>query len=323
MRYDNSAKVACRVTVANAFLQPLASPLASSFIAMFTSDSGILGKFIRTNAPALENDIVNYLHHTSNGPLTLVYDGATHVGYQRPSKVWQHWYCRTPPGIHLYECSTFLKDWYNRDNHYYKTEVRKDPIKGRSLIALESVPKGSFVLPDDAASSLRLDSDQWTALNEFVERFPDADLYRSIRDFFVAYGFMSEPLGQSGWCVSIANNSTFTNHACTAQEANVKYVDELYISEDGSDIRFSPFQVRYAELVGVLTRATRDVVAGEELQMDYYTFRSYPESDEFHNDILDRICSAGIGMVAPEDGDLLVGFTNRSIGASSAGATND
>ena len=46
-------------------------------------------------------------------------------------------------------------------------------------------------------------------------------------------------------------------------------MDELYISEDGSDIPFfSPFQVRYAEPVGVLTRATRGVAVGEELQMD-------------------------------------------------------
>ena len=289
-------------------LQPLASPMASSFIAMFVDDSHILAKFIRTNAPAIEIDIVNNFHHSTNGPLTLVYDGATHVDYQRPSRAWQHWHCRTPPGNHMYECTHFLRDWYDRDMHYYHTEVRKHAIKGRSLTAVKPIPKGVFVLPDDATAMLRLDHDQWNALNDFIARFPDADLYRQVRDFFVAYGFQSEGMGQTGWAVSVANNSTFTNHACTEHEANVKYVDDLYISEDDDDIRFSPFQVRYVELAAVLTRTTRDVEAGEELQMDYASFRSYPGSDSFHVGLLNNICNSGSGMVAPDEGDLLIGY---------------
>lgn len=62
--------------------------MASSFIAMFVEDSHLLGKFIRTNAPAIEVDIVNHFHHSTHGPLTLIYDGATHVDYQRPSRAW-------------------------------------------------------------------------------------------------------------------------------------------------------------------------------------------------------------------------------------------
>ena len=58
----------------------------------------------------------------------------------------------------------------------------------------------------------------------------------------------------------------------------------------------------------MLTRATRDIAAGEELQMDYSTFRSYPESDSFHTDLLGQICNSGVGMVAPDDGDLLLGL---------------
>ena len=280
---------------------------------MFTADSQVRGKFIRTNVPAIEIDIVEHFHHTKGGPLTIIYDGATHAGYQRPSKVWQNWRCKTPPGNQLYECTTFLQDWYNRENHFYKTEVRKDLVKGRSLIAVEAIPKGSFVLPDDAASAMRIDNDQWTALNKFVERFPDADLYRQVRDFFVAYGFISDALGQSGWCVSIANNSTFTNHACTEFEANVKYVNDIYTSEDGVEIGFSPLQVRYAELVGVLARATRDIAAGEELQEDYKAFRTYPERDSFHMDLLGRICNAGVGMVAPDGGELLLGLGDPTV----------
>jgi SET domain-containing protein len=117
--------------------------------------------------------------------------------------------------------------------------------------------------------------------------------------------------------VSIANNSTFTNHACTEDEANVHHVDDLFTSEDGDDIGFSPLQVRFADLVGVLARATRDVAAGEEIHIDYATFRSYPESDSFHMDLLGQICNSGVGMVAPDDGDLLLG-----LGGPTAKVTN-
>ena len=85
-------------------------------------------------------------------------------------------------------------------------------MKGRSRVAVEDIPKGYFVLPDDPSSGLRIDHDQWEALNEFIDQFPDAEIYRKVRDFVVAYGFHADAMGQSGWCVSIANNSTFTNH---------------------------------------------------------------------------------------------------------------
>ena len=98
-------------------------------------------------------------------------------------------------------------------------------------------------MPDDAATGLRIDSQQWEALNDFIAQFPDAHLYQELRDIFVADGFESETLGLSGWCVSVANNSTFTNHASTQAEANVKYVEAIFVSEGGDGVRFSPIQV--------------------------------------------------------------------------------
>ena len=88
----------------------------------------------------------------------------------------------------------------------------------------------------------------------------------------------------------------------------MKYVEAIYVSEDGDYVRFSPIQVRYALLVGVLTQTTRDVAAGEELQMDYSAFRSSEE--KFHSDLLSKICNTGSGMVAPGDGDLLLGYAD-------------
>ena len=260
-------------------------------------ESRILGKFLRRNVPALENDIVQFLHHTKDGPLTLVYDGATHANYQRPSKSWQQWRCHTPPGNELYECKNFLKEWYDRDKHYKKTEVLNHPVKGRALVAVEPVSKGDFLLPDDASSSLRLDRDQWEALNAFIERFPEAEWYQKLRDFFVIYGFESQILGFTGWCVSTADNTTFTNHACSELEANSMYIYDLFVDEDDEDIRFSPLQVRFSELVSVLSHATRDIAAGEEIQENYISFRANPDKDNVFKGLLDQICDTGLGMV--------------------------
>jgi hypothetical protein len=270
---------------------------------MFVEESTILRKFLRRNVPAIENDIVQYLHHTKEGPLTLVYDGATHAGYQRPSKSWQKWRCRTPPGNQLYECKDFIKEWYDRDKHFKITEVRNHPVKGRALVALEPVSEGDFILPDDASSSLRLDRDQWDALNAFIERFPEAEWYQKLRDFFVTYGFESEPLGLTGWCVSTADNTTFTNHACLESEENSMFLYDFFFDEDDEEIRFSPLQVRFAELVGVLSQATRDIAAGEEIQMNYAEFRSYPEKDDKFKHLLNQICDTGLGLVPVFKGD--------------------
>ncbi len=88
-----------------------------------------------------------------------------------------------------------LKNWFNASNHGFRTEVVRDPIKGRSLHAAEDIPKGAFVLGDDTHMHLHIDSHQWEALNDFVKEFPDAKLYKELRDFFLIYGFENEPNG--------------------------------------------------------------------------------------------------------------------------------
>lgn len=226
----------------------------------------------------------------------MVYDGPTHVGYQTPSKAWQNWYCTSPLGKSMYICSTFFTDWYDASKHYYRTEVRKHPVKGRALYALEDAPAGTFILPDDAASGLRIDFANWEELNEFIAMFPDAEMYQQLKDFFIAYGFESEPMGQTGWVVSVANNSTFTNHACTKEEENVNYVEGIYLNENGAEINFCPALVRYGSLVGILATAARDIEAGEELQMSYSHFRTYRQ--EALDELMENMCNSGSGLVS-------------------------
>lgn len=233
---------------------------------------------------------------SNRGHPTVVYDGPTHLNYLMISRAWEHWYCQTILGRDLPICKDFLPKWFDPGYHFNNAEVRIDPKKGRSLFTREDIPKGHFVLPQDAALGIRVERDQWEALNEFVEMFPDADMFRQFRDFVVAYGFESEPLERSGWVVSIACNNSFTNHACTKEEETTMEVIDIHYSEDGiSDVFFSPPVSRRADLLGALVMTSRDVKAGEELAMDYNSFREDPDYE--FKELLRQMCDEGVGLV--------------------------
>ena len=219
----------------------------------------------------------------------------THRQYTTMSRAWEHWYCKSLPGRNLPICHTFLKQWFNADNHFYATEVRQHPIKGRALFATEDCPAGHFVLPHDAGLNIRVDSQQWIALNKFVDDFPEAEMYTQLRDFFISYGFET---GTTGWSASIACNNTFSNHGCTPKEVNVNWVEYTYIGEDETESPpFSPPLIRKAELLGVLVHAVQDIKAGDEILCDYTSFRENEDIDPVYTKLLDDICHNGVGLV--------------------------
>ena len=279
--------------------EPLARPLASSFFVLFPDSSEASGNFVRTNGPAIEIDIIQQLHGGIGETPTLVYDGQTHTAYQNPSRSWQHWYCNTFPGRELPICSQFLRNWYDASRHHYDDgfHVRHDPTKGRSLSAKVDIPEGHFILPDDAALSIKLDVQRWRALEKFVETHPTSQHYMNVHDFFVAYGFETENLGQTGWSSSIASNNTFTNHGCTDWEKNAAYVSDILTNEDGDFVGFSPVLQRYAQLSNHLVVAGRDITVGEDIMMDYSTFRSSQAEKDKHAELLASICGNGVGHV--------------------------
>jgi hypothetical protein len=278
--------------------EALAVPLASAFLIFFVDTSKSYSSFFRINSPAIETDVIEKLHTNIAVLPTLIYDGMTHRKYNTMSRAWEHWYCNTLPGRNLPICNSFLERWYNANNHFYSAKVRQDPVKGRALVAVEDCPAGSFVLAHDAGLSMRLDRQQWLALNKFVKDFPEAEMYKQLRDFVLVYGYESEALGTTGWAVSIACNNTFTNHGCTPEQINLEWMAETHFSEDGApDISFSPPLYRKSELLGILTQAARDVKAGEEFMSDYSTFRDSLDDEVGFTEFLRTMCDKGIGLV--------------------------
>jgi hypothetical protein len=259
---------------------------------------------VRKTPAAIDIDIVAKIITTKGHDTpTMVYDGPTHLRYGTPSKNWEHWYCHTAPGKDLDSCKLFLPNWMNFTYHHSNTEVRRDHVKGRGLFAAENIPAGHFVLPEDAAFALRMDTYQWDALNEFLKTFPDATMYKQLQDFFYAYGFESETMGNTGWAVSGSCNNTFTNHGCTKEEQNLSPVNYVFDDEDKTgDVAFSPVLFRRPAVISVLAMARVDISAGDELMIDYSTFRS--EGNTEFTSFLSSICESGEGLVPIEDEDI-------------------
>lgn len=285
--------------------EPLAQPLSSTFMTFFYETGKSYARFVRKNSPMIDNDVVSRL---LPGTDTTVYDGPTHTSYMVPSRAWENHYCKTIPGRNLPICKSVLKNWMDASYHHFGVGVRKDKVKGRTVYATEDIPKGHFINPQDVALGWRIEQDQWQALNEFVEDYPEAEMYRQLRDFVIAYGFEQHTLGINGWGVSIACTSTFTNHACTKQEANVSWLKPAYESEDGKDdegLVFSPPFVRRAEVFAQLMVASKNIKAGDEILQNYITFRTSP--DKKYKEFLNTMCNEGVGLVSDsaDDGDEL------------------
>lgn len=283
--------------------EALACPLSSSFIVLFPEATGSsYARFVRKNSPMIDIDMVSRLLPTTTR--TVVYDGPTHVQYMVPSRAWENHYCKTSLGRDLPICQSFLQEWMDASVHNHFVDVRKDSVKGRTMYATEDIAQGRIINPQDAAFSLRMEQDQWEALNKFIEDFPEAEMYRQLRDFFVAYGFEQQELGIYGWGVSIACTNTFVNHACSEQEQNVDGSEFLYVTEDDVAAQvFSPPFTRRSEVLAQLLIASKDIKAGDELLQDYSSMMD--EQNEKYRHFLQTMCEDGVGAVVDKNGSVV------------------
>jgi hypothetical protein len=264
-------------------------------------------RYVRLAPTAIDLDMMNRFHKQEHLP-TRHYDGSTHANYLIPSRAWENWYCESNLGKKGKECKEFLNNFYDPMMHHANTEVRKDPVKGRGLYAVNDIPKGAFINADDSHLNLHIHRYQWDELNRFVEEYPDAQMYSQLRDFFRAYGYQNEGNGNSGWTVSVANVNTFMNHACTEKARNAEPVDLSGFTDDGDrdgdgeEDDFSPLTYRRKN-ASVVTVAARNIKAGEELQMDYSPFRSVMTPE--YAGLLQSFCDNGEGLVPVNDRDEL------------------
>lgn len=199
-------------------------------------------------------------------------------------------------------CNSFLPKLFNITHHAQHFKIHKDPVKGRSLVTLQNISKGDFILPPDIAHHLYIDSNDWNALEEFASRLSPSHLYSQFRDFVVAYGFQNENLGTTGWAVSMASSYAFMNHACGKDEENVHNLNEMnFNEEDGSHLGFSPVLSRRPDLTNTMVVATRDILQEEEILVDYKCFRDVIEDNpEYQKFLMEDLCHSGVGLISAD-----------------------
>ena len=259
-------------------VQPKAQPLDSTFIIVTGGDateSEVYRRFVRRNPVAFDLDMANQMSQSlSSYVITKLYDGATHLSYIRPSRVWENWTCQKKPWKYMDHCARLLKRIYNPKYHVNEVDIILDPIKGRTTKALEDIPKGNVVLPHDGLVSMFFDDETYKHFKNFVQKVPSAVLYKQVLDIIDGYGFEVSTHGFTGYVCSIANN-TFMNHACSAEDLNAGPMLSTQLSEDTQDVGFfNPVSTRRAEFYGVHTVTLRDIKKGEELLMDYTLLRN-------------------------------------------------
>lgn len=277
-----------------AYDEPSAVPMPSAFALLFRYEKSMSYKrFIRSSPSAFDLDIIERFRVMNHPIPTALYDGPTHQTYTKPSRAWEDWYCQSNVGSKLPICQSFIHDFYNPDNHVdHTTIVKRDPVKGRGLYAAKSIKKGTWINADDTALQLSIDGFKWSALQDFIAEYPDATMYKDLSNWMIAYGFENENTGNSGWSASIGNINTFTNHACDKKSENVGVVD----------LGWSIFNLGIARrsYIDSITVAYRNIVEGEEIQMNYIVFRTELEDDQAPEEFkafLDSICSTKKGLV--------------------------
>jgi len=236
---------------------------------------------MRRNPSPIDIDIAKSMYRSSSSYInTLFYDGPTHTSYLRPNRAWEYWFCNKLPWKEMPGCSVFLPKFLNEKYHVDKLDVVIDPVKGRTTKAMDDIPEGYILSPQDSAVSLFFDDEHYENLHEFVKSVPSAVLYKQMLSVIDGYGFQISSHGFGGFVCSTANN-TFMNHACNEEQLNAGPLESLSLDEDGvSSYYFDPVQARRSESFGVHTFSYRSVKKGEEILMDYKHLRDSGEVRE-------------------------------------------
>eukprot|EP00816_Leptocylindrus_hargravesii_P010224 CAMPEP_0196821874 /NCGR_PEP_ID=MMETSP1362-20130617/81315_1 /TAXON_ID=163516 /ORGANISM="Leptocylindrus danicus, Strain CCMP1856" /LENGTH=834 /DNA_ID=CAMNT_0042201249 /DNA_START=427 /DNA_END=2931 /DNA_ORIENTATION=- len=290
-------------SVLHIYEEELVRPHHSSFLCIFV---GYLTEssshFFRSNSAGFDFDLLSRLV-MRNGELltqpTIHFDGPVHQRYVRLVRAWETWFCNIDGfDVRFPACSDFLFKFFNPNFHHDETEVRWNADAGRTLVAATDIPKGHFVASNDAVNALFMDSFTWKALITFANDYPSATMYRGLVDMILAYGFEFDNFSRVGWCVSTSSTNTFINHSCNEKEETVHPAYSIFSDIDGSYVGFLPPVMRRPEITGITSVAKRDIMAGEEIRVDYRSFRSdmryHPSFEEF---LSESICKNKHGFV--------------------------
>jgi spermidine synthase len=200
------------------------------------------------------------------------FDGTTQRTYQWPKRGWETVYCRREPIP--WECQFRFLDPKSKlfdfgleedEENNFRVETRTDENgeKSSSVFAKETIPKGSYIMPDHLASSLMVTSRNLQNLEEnaFVDgnRVP---VMEDLMEFFKEYSHPSAMEGSGQHYVEVGA-TVLIRRVSDAKAANVGPWVPAHPS--GHRPKYSPVYERHRNSLDVFMVATRDIAAGEEL----------------------------------------------------------
>eukprot|EP00557_Chaetoceros_sp_GSL56_P001305 CAMPEP_0176494040 /NCGR_PEP_ID=MMETSP0200_2-20121128/9872_1 /TAXON_ID=947934 /ORGANISM="Chaetoceros sp., Strain GSL56" /LENGTH=803 /DNA_ID=CAMNT_0017891747 /DNA_START=276 /DNA_END=2687 /DNA_ORIENTATION=+ len=223
---------------------------------------------------AVDDEIYDRIKRTkSNKPALIHFDGATQHSFQFTPRAWETVYCRREP--EPFECSYRGLDMSKKlfemadeeEEEEGSFEIKTQTINGeeiKSVYATVDIPKGSYIMPSDVASSVVLSDDIMKGLkdNIAVKETGEVTVIKNFLDFVDKHGHPSMSKGTKLNYVEVGG-STFIRKSQDPKEINVgRWLPE---HPSGKIPVWSPLYDRHMMAFDVFIVATRDIKAGEEV----------------------------------------------------------
>jgi len=243
------------------------------------------------------------LEPTRSGAPTLKHvDSAVLQSYAVPPKSWESVFCNEDPAPE--ECTQRGYDPSIVNVPASDFEVKVSSLgegAGRGTFAKVDIPKGSYIMQEQAIAHVRFDQYTVDMMENMYEKTVNMtkafDELSQLINYMSGYGFQQSLVADYEFYVDSGAN-TFVNHGCNAtnnivgeRAANPRSEDDPYYSELTLDpeksgvlnpVRvnsvFQPVVDRHLpHAMASFDVAFRDVKAGEEMKQNYLLFISSPE----------------------------------------------
>lgn len=213
-----------------------------------------------------------------------IFDGATMMTYQYPSRTNENVFCRSEPTPDLCEnghgFDPYIANIYIDDLEVKLSEI---PGAGRGLFFKKNFPAGSYIAIDEGSQDIVFMPMTTWLLKEIIEQGV-SDKWKVFDYYTFGYGFSNDFYGDAGFSVD-PSIMTFINHGCngTYNMGTVTSVTEL----DADPIDFPPELLNYILETTVYSPfidrnnlvylnghdfLRRDVLKGEELKDNYLSY---------------------------------------------------
>lgn len=244
------------------------------------------------------------------------YDGATHMGYQYPSRVREQVFCRDDPTPPLcIEGHGFNPDRPNAPISTFEVKNSTIQYAGRGVFTTKDIAKGSYLAVDESIYDMFIKSTSTDLIRRMLHTSQVRDYWQILDAYMIFYGFEQELSGGPSYAVD-PGIFTFINHGCngtyvsgTPYAPRSTLVTELEADPlDYADDIFPPVVLNLETNVYArrneplfmfnMDIAIRDIQAGEEILDNYLIYYTEDQWEEYVTRLKVQ-CSSKEGAAGP------------------------